>query len=132
MSPARPRGRPSWIRSMPPWPGWRDWSIFRRKRNALWRSARSQPREQVGLFGTEIVAGIVPGDHLARVEQSLRIGLLLECELHLVGLLHTAFFQGVAVRIEGERAHVLVHAVELVEPFLAGEAHQRYAEASDL
>jgi hypothetical protein len=34
--------------------------------------------------------------------------------------------------LKGERSHVLVHAIELLEPFLAREAHQRHAEGPDL
>src|SRR5690606_33754637 len=59
-----------------------------------------QSLEQKRLPGSIIVFGVFPGDHLPRIEQSLWIRLALECELHLVGLLHAALFQRVAMRIE--------------------------------
>ena len=46
--------------------------------------------------------------------------------------LPAAFLQRVAVRIEDRRAHLLVDRHDLLQPLLAGEAHQRQAEAGDL
>ena len=61
----------------------------------------------------------------------MRVGLALERELDRVGLLHAAFFQRVAMRVEHERAHRLVVANDLVEPRLAGEAHERQPRELD-
>ncbi len=66
-----------------------------------------------------VEARIVPGDHLAGVEQTLRVRLALERQLRRIGLLHAAFLERVAVRVEDRRAHVLVDADDLVEPLLA-------------
>ena len=88
--------------------------------------------KEIDLVRRQIEVGILPGDHLAGIEQALGVGLALEGELDRVGLLHAAFLERVAVRIEDRAAIVLVEADDLVEPRLAGEAHDRQAGDSDV
>src|SRR5690606_25241135 len=91
-----------------------------------------QPLEQKSLAGAVVVVGVLPGDHLAGIEQPLRVGLALEGKLYLVGLLHAALLQRVAVRVEDRAAILLEGADDLVQPLFSGEAHKVEAETGDV
>src|SRR5580658_110673 len=79
---------------------------------------RERPRLEAGeqkiLAGGEIEVRVFPRDHLAGIEQAVRVRFALELELHCVGLLHPALFERVAMRVEDRRAHRFVFGDQLL------------------
>ena len=84
-----------------------------------------QSLEQERLAGLVVVVRILPGDHLAGVEQALGVCLALERELDFVGLLHASFLERVAVRVEDRRSHLLMDRHDLFQALLGREPHER-------
>src|SRR4051812_28366979 len=70
------------------------------------------------------VAWVLPPQHLARVQQPLRVGLALEGELGVVDALHAAFLERVGVRVEDRAALLLVVGDNGGQALVAGVAHE--------
>src|SRR6185312_17331093 len=111
--------------------GWAN-SARTRKRSSL---GRARPRLEAGEeevpSGGEIEVRVLPGDHLARIEQALGVGLALEGELDRVGLFHAPFLEGVAVGVEDHHPHRFVLGDDLVQPLFGGELDQRQPREPD-
>ena len=95
------------------------------------RARASRPGKRKFLPAEKSKSGFSQAIILPGLSRPLRVGLALEGELDRVGLLHAAFLERVAMRVEDHRAHRLVLGDDLVEPRLGGEADERQPGEAD-